>query len=516
MAIKTFTEQFLEARLVSTPQIVIRTHDPFASTKAIANSFKKRDDMPFISWDAINGLKGLTDAGTSAIADMLKPSGTSPAETVNLAVALGVLASAVKDVIVFVHNPHLVWGDDKKVLQGIMNLRDDYKANGNMIVLLIGVGDELPSEIGQDVLVLEVPLPTREQLASIVKTIYDYAGQEPAFKACKKGPDADTLRRATDAGIGLSHFPFDQSVAICLNKHTGVLDIDALWTRKREIVTQNPGLTYHPSTETLKDMAGCSAWIEDARILAKRATVIVRMDEIQRQFAGSDSDSSGTKGSLLGAFLNWVKERRVICTLNLGVSGTSKSWGAYCIAGEHGKPVVEMSIPDMEHKHVGESAKHFRNATNCLDAIGDGNIWLVGTANKLDGLPPEFISRFQLGGIYFFDMPDEQEKAGILKIKATACGLDLNQPMPPMVGWTGRDIDNCTRRAQVYEMPMIEAAKRIVPLHESHHEQIEDIRMAASGRFLSASNQGVYRYTPSPIKHEPTVKVVEGRKFRTE
>ena len=183
MANKTFTEQFLEARLVSTPQVVIRTHDAFATTKAIAKAFDKREDMPFISWDAINGLKGLTDAGVTEIGDMLKPTETAPAETVDLSVALGVLASASKDVIAFIHNPHLVWDTDKKVLQGILNLRDDYKANGNMVVFLLGVGDELPSEIGQDVLVLEVPLPTREQLASIVKSIYEYAGQETAYKA---------------------------------------------------------------------------------------------------------------------------------------------------------------------------------------------------------------------------------------------------------------------------------------------------------------------------------------------
>jgi hypothetical protein len=512
---KTFTEQFLEARLVSTPQIVIRTHDPFATTKAIAKSFTKSEEIPFVSWDAIRGLVGLTEGGSIAVANMLKPSETSPAETVNLAVALGVLAAAEKDVIVFVHNPHLVWNEDKKVLQGIMNLRDDYKANGNLIALLIGVGDELPSEIGQDVLVLNVPLPNRDRLAEIVKLNYEYAAQEAAYKACAKGPDAETIRRATDAGIGLPEFPFDQEVAVCLDKKTGILDIDALWTRKREIVTQNPGLTYHPSTETLKDMAGCESWIEDARVLAKKATIIIRMDEIQRQFSGSDTDSSGTKGNLMGAFLNWINDRKVICTLNLGVSGTSKSWGAYCIAGEYGKPVVECSIPDMEDKHVGDSSKNFRNAINCLDAIGDGNIWLIGTANKLDGLPPEFISRFQMGGIYFFDIPSEPEKAAITKIKMNAYGLNT-QPLPAMVGWTGRDIDNCARRAQVYGRTMVEAAKRIVPLHESHHDEIEAIRMAASGRFLSASSAGVYTYTPSPVRHEPTAKIVEGRKFRTE
>ena len=120
MTHKTFTEQFLEARMVSTPLIVVRTHDPFATTKAIAASFgEKKDSLPFLSWDAIRGLQGLTDAGANAVIDMLKPSGTSEAETVDLSVALGVLSQATENVIAFVHNPHLVWDSDKKVIQGI-------------------------------------------------------------------------------------------------------------------------------------------------------------------------------------------------------------------------------------------------------------------------------------------------------------------------------------------------------------------------------------------------------------
>jgi hypothetical protein len=450
---------------------------------------------------------------------MLKPTGTSEAETVDLSVALGVLSSAVENVIAFVHNPHLVWDTDKKTIQGIMNLRDDYKANGNMAVFIIGVGDELPSEIGQDVLVLEVPLPTREQLAAIVRNMYAYAGEEKKFAACKKGATPEILERAVDAGVGLSHFPFEQSVSITLDKVTGLLDVDALWARKREIVTHNPGLTYHATTETLKDMYGCRAWVKSAQLLmngAYKPTIIVRMDEIQRQFAGNETDSSGTKGNLMGEFLNWINDRKVICSLNVGVSGTSKSWGAYCIGGEHGKPVMDYNLGAMEHEHVGNSSKHMRNANRCLDAISDGRIWLIATANKLAGLPPELISRFQLGGITFFDIPDDEEKAGITKIKLNAYNLDSKQELPAMVGWTGRDIDNCARKAQLYSTSMMDAAEYVVPLHSSHHEEIEEIRMAASGRFLSASKPGVYKYTPSPIKHEPTSKIVEGRKFRTE
>ena len=117
---KTYIEQFMAARMISTPQIVIRTHDPLATVKSIAAAFgPKEESTPLVSWDSINGLRGYNDKGCAAVAEMLTPSGTEAAETVSLPVALGCLSAANDDVIEFVHNPHLVWDEDKRSIQGI-------------------------------------------------------------------------------------------------------------------------------------------------------------------------------------------------------------------------------------------------------------------------------------------------------------------------------------------------------------------------------------------------------------
>jgi SpoVK/Ycf46/Vps4 family AAA+-type ATPase len=168
----------------------------------------------------------------------------------------------------------------------------------------------------------------------------------------------------------------------------------------------------------------------------------------------------------------------------------------------------------MEHKHVGESSRHMRNANRTLDAISDGGIWLIATANSMNGLPPELISRFQVGGIFFFDAPDATERAGIMKLKMAAYGLEQDQPLPDMSNWVGRDIENCARKASLLGCSLVDAGQYIVPLLTSHAEQMEALRMSASGRFLSASGLGVYQYTPSPTKHEVKSTVSDGRKFR--
>lgn len=516
---KTFIELFLAARDISTPAVAVRTFDPASSIQAIIKSLGAdvAEVTPTISWDAIHGLKGLNDAGGTALSAMATAADVELAATVDLPIALGTLEFADEDVIAFIHNPHLVWETDKKVIQAVWNLRDTYKAGGNMLIHLISIGVELPAELQQDTLILEEPLPTRDELAKIVTDTFANAAQKKDYAACKDGATPKVIKDATDALIGLPAFPADQASAMCLDKNAGKLDIETLWTRKRDIVSANPGLSYHNGKETLADMYGCNS-VRNFGVQFMNGkyspTLILRMDEIEKQFAGNGSDSSGTKGNLLGEWLTWVNDSRIICSLFLGVPGSSKSHSAYCLGGEFGRPVINYSIPGMEHEHVGMSSKHQRTAHKVINAISDEKVWLIATANSLNGLPAELISRFQVGGIFFFDAPDDDEKVGILKLKIAKYGLDANQQLPDMTNWTGRDVDNCARKAETLGISLVEASEYIVPLLTSHKEQMDALRQSASERYLSASKPGVYKYTPAAVR--PTVKIVDptARKMR--
>lgn len=522
---KSFIELFTDARAVSTPIIAVKTFDPASTIQNISKSRTSDSDKtplsnsaPLVSWDAIHGLRGLNEElGVNAVIEMCKKVSVEMGATVDLPIALGTLEAAEQDVVAFIHNPQLVWNEDKKVIQAIWNLRDGYKAAGNMVVLLIGPGDILPVELQQDTLILEEPLPTRDELKKIVTDTYAYAAQEQKYAKCKNAATPQVVAAATDALIGLPAFPSEQATAMCLDKVNGKLDLETLWARKKEIVSAKPGLSYHNGTETLADMYGVEQFKNFGIQLMKgkySPTLILRVDEIEKQFAGNATDSSGVKGDMLGEFLTWVNDRKIICSLSLGVPGSSKSWSAYCIGGEFKRPVIDYSISAMQHEHVGVSGKNLRNANRTIDAISDGRVWLIATANSLRGLPPELVSRFQVGGIFFFDAPDAEERNGIMKLKIAKYGLDKNQDMPDMEGWTGRDIDNCARKADLLGVSLVEAATYVVPLMKSHAEQMDELRQSAHERFLSASKPGVYEYSAPPKIHVPTVKVSEGRKMR--
>jgi hypothetical protein len=95
------------------------------------------------------------------------------------------------------------------IIQGIWNLRDQMKAKGATLVLLTTAGALVPTELAQDMLVLDEPLPTAEELNKIVDQVFTDA------KVPK--PKPEQMLKAVDAIIGLAAFPAEQTVAMCLS-----------------------------------------------------------------------------------------------------------------------------------------------------------------------------------------------------------------------------------------------------------------------------------------------------------
>jgi len=509
---KSFVDVFTSARAVSTPLVAVRTFDNASTIQTLA---KTLDAAPALVWNCVEGLKALNKTGEKELASLLaKAQIEDIAATIPLTVTLNVakLVDNQSDTVFFIENFQLQTKDsDAQVIQGVMNLRDKFKASGAMAVLLFGIGDTLPTEHQQDVLVLEHPLPTREELQSIVRQVEKDAQQKNA----KLALDDATVKQAVDALIGLPAFPAEQSSAMCLDTDSGVLDIEQLWTRKRDIVSVQ-GLTFCQPKETLADMYGNEGFGHFATSLMGgdfAPNVILRLDEIEKQFAGNGTDSSGSTGKLLSEFLSWIQDNGVICTLLLGVPGTSKSWAPWCIAGHYKKPLIKYDIAAMESKYVGEGHRVLRENNRKVEAISDKKIWLIATANSLRGLPPELLSRFQIGGIFFFDVPTNEEQQGIMKLKMQRYDRP-QQDLPDMTNWSGRDIDCCARRSQLLNLSLTDAGRLIIPLMTSHKEEMEALRQSAHGKYLSASKVGVYERTERAAAAVAGGEVLNGRRIR--
>ncbi|HZQ54093.1 MAG TPA: AAA family ATPase [Bryobacteraceae bacterium] len=489
-----FVQQFRAARRVSTPIVTVRTPDP-ESSLALMKGTLQNEEMPLVRWDTIRGLIGMNDAGRQEIARLFGEVASSA--VVSPIEVLTQFYRAEPDAILFLSNAHRCW-NDPAVVQGIWNVRDVFKAHGAMLVLLAIPGAQLPAELFQDALVLDEPLPGPQDLERILFELYRSAGLG--------SPDEETASKAVDALIGLSAFPAEQSAAMCLHKNG--LDVAALWERKRRVIEEIPGLSIWRGNETFADIGGCEnvkRFLSAVVTGAEPPRVVVFCDEIEKAFAGTGTDTSGTKTEMTGTLLSWMQDREADGVIFIGPPGAAKSIVAKATGNAAGIPTIAFDLGAMQNSLIGASGERLRAALAVIDAISQGRSLWIATCNAIATLPPELRRRFTLG-TYFFDLPTAEEREQIWKIYQAKYGVQSERPNDD--GWTGAEIKECCRKAYRLRLSLMDAASYTVPVSRSAAEHIKSLRQSASGKFLSASAPGIYHWD------ENSVTPIAGRRLR--
>jgi ATPase family associated with various cellular activities (AAA) len=490
-----FVQHFRAARRVSTPILNVRTPDPESSLTLIKGVIQNQE-IPLIVWDTIRGLVGLNEAGQQEIPRLLGE--TAPSAVISPIEVLTHFYRAAPDTILFLLNAHRFW-NDPAVVQGIWNVRDVFKAQGAMLVLLTIPGALLPPELMQDVFTLDEPLPGPQDLERVLFELYQSAGLG--------APDSETAQKAVDALIGLSAFPAEQSAAMCLHKKG--LDVHALWERKRRIIEEIPGLSVWSGAETFDEIGGCQnvkRFLQAVVSGEEAPRVIVFCDEMEKAFAGAGTDTSGTKTEMTGTILSWMQDREADGVIFIGPPGAAKSAVAKATGNAAGIPTIAFDLAAMQNSLIGASGERLRAALAVIDAVSQGRSLWMATCNAITTLPPELRRRFTLG-TYFFDLPTAEEREQIWKIYQRK--YDVSGERPSDDGWTGAEIKECCRKAYRLRLSLEDAAQYTVPISRSAAEQIKALRQSASGKFLSASTAGIYHWEENSLT--PTA----GRRLRT-
>ena len=94
--------------------------------------------------------------------------------------------------------------------------------------------------------------------------------------------------------------------------------------------------------------------------------------------------------------------------------------------------------------------------------------------------------------MWFFDIPDETERARIWQINRKRYGIDRDDPTPDEADLTGADVRNICEQAHMLACSLSEARRYVVPLKTQSPAAIEEARKMATGRFTDASRGGVY------------------------
>jgi SpoVK/Ycf46/Vps4 family AAA+-type ATPase len=254
-------------------------------------------------------------------------------------------------------------------------------------------------------------------------------------------------------------------------------------------------LSVNRSGEKYDDLGGLeNAKLFGRRILAGKAApkAIVFIDEIEKALAGAAGDSSGVSQDILASLLSYMQDRAATGIIAVGPPGSGKSAWAKATGNTGNVPTIVFDLGGMKGSLVGESEAHIRAALKVVSAVADDSALFVATCNSIGALPPELRRRFSFG-TFFFDLPTADERNIIWRIYLDRYKLPA-QGLPDDDGWTGAETRVCCDLAWRLGCTLLEASSYVVPVARSAAQQIEALRTQASGRFISASAPGIYRY----------------------
>ncbi|HET9025184.1 MAG TPA: AAA family ATPase [Burkholderiaceae bacterium] len=491
---------FDAARLASVPIVALRSADQNA---AVAMIRAASAEYPVVQWDAARGVTPVLDDNGKPLplgASALQRAGIKADATVQFVDAMVALAALPEMTIVLAHNAHrqLQSAEPYTVaaaVQAVANLRDQFKRNFRMLILMGPLAFSLPSELEQDVATMTHALPDEGELATLVTDLYNSVTDAKLAK-----PSEETVARAVNAVSGLTLFASEQNMAMSLGPNG--LDIDALWEHKRVTIEQTDGLSVYRGHETLDDLRGLTSVKE--RLRAHKASktpvgVVVWIDEGSDVFASVETDTSGVKTDQQKVLLVEMEQNNWRGMIFVGVPGSGKSAAARAFGNEVGVPEIAVDFGAMESRYVGDSEAKLRQAIQVIKRVGQGHAFFVLTCNSLRGIRPQFMRRFRRG-VFFFDLPTREEKDAIWALYRERYHIPADDPRPDDDAWTGAEIRECCEAAWDTGCTLAQAARFIIPVARSRAQEIDAMRQEAHGRFLDANRPGAYQYAPQPME----------------
>lgn len=488
--------------------IAVTTLDPGHTTQVLFEGFADQD-RPRIRWDSVSGFRAFEDdASRQALASLIDVEidpEADPSGIVRPMDALAAMANLPENAVVVMFGMHR-WlvGQDANVhvcVQALWNLRDEFKANGRMCIMLVP-DIQLPADLVQDVVILDQPLPSREEIQNIITEISE-GNEVPVI-------EGKQMERAVDALRGLASYPVESAVAAELREN-GV-NVDGLWDRKRQMINQTPGLSVWFDGQTFDDVGGYEQVKGRLRKYMNGRRPIrcfVFLDEIDKGLAGTGvgggpGDNTGASQGLHQQLLEYMEDKKVRAAMFMGASGSGKTLIAQTAGNTAGVVTIKLDLGGMKGSLLGQTEQRIRTALKVIDSISDGQPFFIATCNRLDALSPEIQRRFRKGGTYFFELPQREEREAIWPLYLKQYEIDEAQLTDEILDmpYTGAEIRNICEAAYDMDVDLAEATQSVIPVAISGREDLQRVRTIANDNWLSASHPGAYK-----ISEAETVKV---------
>jgi hypothetical protein len=406
----------------------------------------------------------------------------------------------------------------RKLKEIALHLKNSFKT-----IILISPMMEIPAELEKEITVLNHPLPTRDDLATLLDQIIADVKQ---LKQVRIDLDDSGRERLLQAALGLTLGEAENVFAKIIVKSECLSGdgVSEVFAEKQQIIRKSGLLEYYATDENFAHIGGLAV-LKDW--LTKRA---VAFTSEARAFG-----LAAPKGILL-----------------LGVQGCGKSLCAKAVSNLWQLPLLRFDVGRMFGSYVGSSEENIRRAIAVAESIAPAILWVdesdkafagsqcsgasdggttarvfgtfltwlsekkapvfvVATANDISQLPPELLRKGRLDEIFFVDLPRPEERMDVFRIHLKKRGRDTaNFDLPALAlaseKFSGAEIEEAINsalydafyaRKELTTEQILTAVTQTVPLAKTMDEHISTLRGWAEGRARNASVPRDFLSTPN-------------------
>ena len=318
---------------------------------------------------------------------------------------------------------------------------------------------EIPVEIEKFTTLLELALPDIDEITALVKAFVSAQGVKTAEE------DIEELSLSLK---GLSQHEISMLLYLSYQKygHISKKNKNVVLAIKEQIIRKSNMMEMVPLKESLNDVGG----------LEKLKTWLDKKAQIFNDITAAENYGiEAPKGVMI-----------------FGMPGCGKSLSAKAAAHLFNVPLLRLDIGKLMGKYVGESEGNLRKAIKLAEAIspcvlwideiekafagmgGDGGgnevttrlfgnfltwmqekttpVFVIATANNLQGLPPELMRKGRFDELFFVDFPNQSEREAIFKIhllkrKHLQSGIQLKELAKKTEGYCGADIESVVKES---------------------------------------------------------------------
>jgi ATP-dependent 26S proteasome regulatory subunit len=383
-------------------------------------------------------------------------------------------------------------------------------------IILLSPVLQVPAELNKDLTVLEMPLPTRDEIGVMV-------GRATAVVPAEKQLNSEEVDALTDAFAGLTHDEIENVLAKSLVSR-GRLDKSLIHSEKEQLVKKSGVLEFIRPKGEVPQVGGLDrlqGWLDQRR---EGFTSAARLAGLPLP-----------KGILM-----------------VGLPGCGKSLTATTVSRQWDLPLLRLDLGRVFSGLVGSSENNIREAIKTAEAVAPCILWLdeiekglsgsraggssdggtssrvfgtvltwlqekrssvfvVATANDISQLPPEFLRKGRFDEIFFVDLPHSRERAEILKIhlnrqEGTVEDLDLELLVQKTEHFSGAELQQVlidakykafVERVNLAQKHLLLAIEETVPLSRTMKDRIDEVRRWAIDRARPASSGVVSLAGPS-------------------